>query len=469
MINGKKNRAALALSLAAFVLLAASGPEREKKDPAALDREEAKKAIASFDAQKAHFAARNIRIWDASRVASLVGGGGGLGFPRLEGSSRALMWQFSSRLLLPHDDGPVEELFRAIRLVRRALKKNNKDHESHFLLGEAYYRLSKHTSERVWARYFEWPVRLRSVQIVSACTSALRLNPDLPEAHARLLTVYQALGCKDLQFKHLQAYLKSIRKRGPQAECKDQFADRVAAVERIVRTFEKELQQLQDRYAVNSADLKIVERANLALRLGLHGEALEVLLKSDIAVFGVAGMDLELQLLLISGAADKVQAWTEPGHEELLGSAKYHWYKAQAGLALGDYEAADVALQEPLKIPGFAAKIPLRTAMARVFGAALLADTDLLPLRKVGAPSNHMKRMWDIARLLDQEAGIKVWRGLLALESGRTKKAAELFDEALHFWNSPTGVALRDMNPDPGRGIAEHYRYLINHRKVGNK
>src|SRR4029077_19411798 len=124
-----------------------------------------------------------------------------------------------------------------------------------------------------------------------------------------LATVFQALGCKDLQLEHLKAYVKSVRKKepeSPQKESQDQFADRVARLERIVLALEKDLQNVQDKYEILSVNLRIVDRAKIASRMGLCAKALDILLKSDIAAFGVEGMDIELKLLLITGAADKV-------------------------------------------------------------------------------------------------------------------------------------------------------------------
>ena len=49
MTQDEKTRVVpLALSLAAIVLLAGSGPEGEKKEPLAVDREEAKKALSTI-------------------------------------------------------------------------------------------------------------------------------------------------------------------------------------------------------------------------------------------------------------------------------------------------------------------------------------------------------------------------------------------------------------------------------------
>jgi hypothetical protein len=472
MTQYEKNRVvALALSLVASGVLAASAPKREKEDPAALDREDARKALIAFDAEKPHYAARNNRRRNASQFASLVLGAGSL-WPL---DARVMVWPFTRNLnILAQDDGPPQQLFMAIRAARRALEKNPKDYKAHFLLGEAYFRLSEHTSERAWLRDSSLG-RLRSAQAIAAFASALRLKPDLAEAHARLATAFHALDLKDLQLEHLKAYLKFVRKRGPQSESQDQFNDRVAQIDRLVQAQEKALQQLQDRYAVNSVGLKILDRAMMASRLGLRGKALDILLASDIATFGIKGMEMELELLLHTGAADKVRAWMDPSHKELLGALKYHWYKARASAALGDYRAADLELQEMVKFSGFPGhtqkSIPLRTVIALAFADALLANSQvnyMVPLKRLFVPSGPVQELWEIAARLNHEADIQVLRGLLALESSQTKKAADLFDEALNFWNSPTGVALRDIRPHSARRLADHYRNLIKHFKAGD-
>src|SRR5579859_8034736 len=95
MTEFDKNRVvALALSLVAIAVLAASAPKREKKDPAARDREEAKKALIGFDAAKPHYAARNNRRRNASQFTSIVLGAGS--FAPLD--SRVLVWPFTRHL-----------------------------------------------------------------------------------------------------------------------------------------------------------------------------------------------------------------------------------------------------------------------------------------------------------------------------------------------------------------------------------
>src|SRR5262249_42333097 len=69
------------------------------------------------------------------------------------------------------------------------------------------------------------------------------------------------------------------------------------------------------------------------------GRATDILLESDVAAFGGPGMALELELLLRSGRPQDVRDWTGPEQQARLG-LNYHWFRAQALAATGDYALA---------------------------------------------------------------------------------------------------------------------------------
>ncbi len=190
-------------------------------------------------------------------------------------------------------------------------------------------------------------------------------------------------------------------------------------------------------YEANTADktdpLKVFERASLAERHGLSRQALEMLLESHPAIFGEAGTELELDLMLRAGRAFEVRSWLEPQQEAALGFARYHSLRAEAAAACGDYEGADAelnTLSEKVRQVGVSADqlAPVRSAMALRVGEAVLARSCFTAgpaglavaafrqfdaLRPLGGPAD----------LLRQEADIQVLRGLLALESGAVDAA----------------------------------------------
>jgi len=51
-------------------------------------------------------------------------------------------------------------------------------------------------------------------------------------------------------------------------------------------------------------------------------------------------MGLELELMLKTGRAKNVRGWTGTEQEAALGSSSYHWLRAYALAALGDYSRA---------------------------------------------------------------------------------------------------------------------------------
>src|SRR5262249_8443161 len=88
-----------------------------------------------------------------------------------------------------------------------------------------------------------------------------------------------------------------------------------------------------------------LDRADIASRLGLKGKALEILLDDDVSGFGWDGANLELNLLLLTGDARKVDEFVDPPKEQVLGLRRYYWFRARAALALGDYEEANRCLE----------------------------------------------------------------------------------------------------------------------------
>ena len=84
-----------------------------------------------------------------------------------------------------------------------------------------------------------------------------------------------------------------------------------------------------------------IERARLALDMGLGKQALDELLASDISAFGAQGMALEVDMLLRLGRADEVIAWVNPDeHDGFLATDLYHWFRVKAAASLGRYDEA---------------------------------------------------------------------------------------------------------------------------------
>src|SRR5262249_12561608 len=118
------------------------------------------------------------------------------------------------------------------------------------------------------------------------------------------------------------------------------FNEQQEFYEAQVSQLTKELEKRENRFEVASAGWKVLDRAQRAMQEGLAGKARDVLLESHISAFGPRGMALELELLLRTGRPNDVLDWTGPEQKARLG-APYHWIRAQALAASGDYALAE--------------------------------------------------------------------------------------------------------------------------------
>ena len=366
------------------------------------------------------------------------------------------------------DDGPPELLYLAVRACRRALQANPDDAQATFLLGESYARLRDYTRERSWG-----PVlgNFRTCQVLAAYRQALKLDPKNWRAHDRMAEVFQSMiDYKDLTLQHLKE-LHKLRARSPApGESKEQFQDRMGLLKKTIQFLEKEVQTLSDRLAVNSGNLRIVDRANLAGQYGLSGKALAILLNSDIAAFGVKGLEMELKLLLNTGRLEEIKNWLTPKHRDLLGDTTYLLITAQLEAGLGNYAEAEKALQDMIVTPApWGKKLRPRNMLIMAIGNSLLFEAaggpfQLFPIPMVNRLADQ-DSITDIisfgTNLMDQEAISLVLQGVLALESGANQKAIACFRPALAFWDSPAGTRFTGQRSVVGRQIARYFLHQL--------
>ena len=359
-------------------------------------------------------------------------------------------WQ--SGVLLDYlDEGPPGALFLAIQAARRALHDNPDNPETHFALGEAYFRLTRNTRERVWIKTFPHLGRIRTVQAVAGYCQAIRLNPNHLQAHLRLGEMYLGMHYKDTALEHFQAVLDIMTRHGPRSgENPDLFRQRKEFLRVRIESLSQDVKKLLEKYEINSEKLRLADRAKLAGQFGLTSKALTSLLATDISAFGVHGMELELKMLINAGQGAAVREWMEPEHEKKLGEAKANWIHVQLGAGSGDYIVADQRLPDATETIGAIKNIDLRKAIALQIGQAVLdAKTD----------SSLSSFLWFQARRLNDEANNRVLRGLLALEAGNRSQAREHFRRAHNFWASPAGIPFQEANAESrtGMDIARHY------------
>lgn len=403
--------------------------------------------------------------WYFEQTAGLVGGAGASINPLLAAADAALRFNAVSPptadrgpppllaqtvgrqfdfALASKDDYFTGAIGAAIRAGRRAVADDPNDPRAHVLLGEAYLTILFDSRERVWATEFKQLRELRQAQAATALHRAVRLSRTPPaQAHRLLSLMYRRIGYLDLCLDHLiearQADALSAPGATPDPEAEKDY-------ERL----RDHVRDLRGQFDKESAGLRLSDRATLAGRLNLHGQALETLLKSDISAFGAAGVKQQLELMIRTGRAGQVVEWTSPEQRDAVGTRSYHWLRAQAFAGLGDYASADLEL---LQIGGGAADlIPdpdlLVSSLATIVSKHVLAEanagTGLADaVWRTVARSEAAQDVRAIETRLKNLSEVSVLRAVLALEVGDVPAARRLADTALFFSPlRPGGTAL---------------------------
>jgi hypothetical protein len=411
--------------------------------------------LLSFDLRAESLAVSEL----LAQATGLIGCGSGME-PAATGSAMA------ARLHLPPPSplSPPEPLLLAVRAARRALTVNPDDGRAFLLLGEAYFRLARQTPESRWQTMLPALSALRHVQLRTALEQAALLRPDLDRAHALLAQLYIEPdpmfeeGQGDRCLDHLRARLRIA----------EDDAERHAALQSDVEKMEELVNQARKIYQANltgkTDPSKVLARAQLAARYGLSRKALELLLESNPAIFGKAGVEYELELMLQAGQSYQVRDMLEPKHEKQIDFSKYHWLQARAAASCGDYAEADAELDkgsEPLRRIGLSQQllVPPRSAVAFRVGAAVLtraldAEGAAGLASAINFQSNMLSPLETPAGLLRQEADHQVLHGLLAVESGAVETAQQHFHASLDVWGRD-GAATAGGLDFPARPIAQ--------------
>jgi tetratricopeptide (TPR) repeat protein len=453
--------------------------------PRPLERDAAFLHLSHAQALGRILPARHLEDWEASQSASLVGAAAGWSGPASVFDARmrltlvrlivpeqertleklpspdVLARTLRDRYLQQQDDVPPALLYLAVRAARRALAANPDDARAYLILGESYLRLLHGTRERVWSKQLPELRQLRYAQASAAFRQAVALKPDYAQAHFNLAALYRELGCLDLAIEHTRTHLQLLRDQGPpEGVDRESFREQVDFAQTDLDRLAEDVARRRDELATESAGLGVLGRAFLAYRKGLKGKALEELLKSDIAAFGDQGLRLELELLLQTGRARDVHAWTDAEHKAKLGESSYHMMRAQALAASGDYEAAEweceVLAQSLQFLDTGMGRAPIRQLMPLLVGQAVL---DLN--RHAFSEVEFRKRLLPLAQNLRREADVIVFRGLLALEEGEVDEARDAFREALRLWGDENAAATGSGLDFNGRSLAQGYLELL--------
>lgn len=435
-----------------------------------VDRDEAKTLLALFDGNLPKQREKLIAQGQAKCVAELVysallPGPANSNCCLLANINRdpVMMNRLLNAFVQDQDEGSLSTLYLAVRACRRALQANPDDAQTWFLLGETYARLREFTRERSWGSVLG---NFRTCQELACYRQALDLNRRNWRIHQRMADIFAGMvDYKDLTLKHLKEIYK-IRSAGREpGEAREVYRDRMQKLKSVIEALDNEMQSLLDRFAANSANLRVVDRANMAGQYGLSGTALDILLKSDIAAFGAKGLEIELKLLLNSGQVNKVKSWLDPDHRRLLGDLHYLLISAQLEAGLGNYARAQSALQEMLLGQVGEKKLHPINLVALELGNIVLYESAGGPLKffpianlNVRASKDSLsKNIASNLGLMNQEAVSLVLQGTLAVEAGDNKKASACFRQALAFWNSTAGIAFQDDRSQTGRRMAQFF------------
>jgi len=358
------------------------------------------------------------------------------------------------------NDKPPELPLLAVRAARRAAAANPDDANAYLRLAQAYLTLRNETVEHSHGASLSPLVMLRHVQIVTALRQALILNPDLEAAHQNLAILLAERQYYDAALDHRRAELRISRGAGRRAgEDADAFTRRLDEMARRVREMEKQVQDAQDKFVIDSQPLRDnpLAKAELALRYGLARQALEdVLLRSRVELFGSLGARLELELLLMLGRAEEARGMLTDGDMKAnkrklttfivprINSADptpayifpaYEWLLTCQAAASGDYDPADAALEEigeRLNAEVGRGRLESQLLMTSEIGALAQRSQFTSPLFLKENLEMQSRRVL----LQVEQADVLALRGLLDLERGAPTDGERRLAESLSLSRS---------------------------------
>ncbi|GEM_PF-1951959 len=343
----------------------------------------------------------------------------------------------ASALPFPGDGELRGLLTLALRRGRSAVSLDPSEARAWMVLGESCLGLMNSAAESVGAGPFgEWK-QLRQAQAAFAFQRALAADPNQERAHLFLASLYAGMGLQDLEVRHSRSAWELVQRAGPPpGMAAAEFNDRQAAQENSLKRAESELAARVNDWIRDSAGRSALDRSRMALDRGLGQTALNELLASDISAFGAQGMALEVDLLLRLGRADEVLSWLNPAeHEGFLPPDMFHWYRAKAAAAVGNYSEAcqeAVYLTQGQSRLAFPMAPSMALAIARdcldrlaVTGHGLASIWNRLPPNDLDSQLLTMLRRWRL-----EMNGFAIL-GLLSLERGDSTEGYRALREAL--------------------------------------
>jgi tetratricopeptide (TPR) repeat protein len=379
----------------------------------------------------------------------------------------------AAKVVVPGRAAPLLPALRAVREARAAVKSHPDDAKAYLQLGRAYEALSQEEQRQFGQRMPEL-TQLRDTQATAVLRNAIRLDPDSGDAHLLLSNLFRRAGFADLTLKHLGEAVRLTRRAGRRSgETEEEFKDRLQSAEKELAELERQVKDNRLKYELRSEKQRVLDRARIAMQLGLAQTALKVLLDSDVLEFGVEGARLEIDLLLrtgdCGGLRDQLTLKDPKESEKLakelsdrLGVGVYERYRFLLATAEGDFKEADLFLVKVEKQVMPDRDLLRQSIAAHVAKAIADQAPQGGPVAGLLWPRLQQQQQLAMARHLANH--LQMWatyetlRGILKLETGDVGGAKDHFQHVLFGDKKPKGAEAKTVIDFPGMPVA--YRYL---------
>jgi hypothetical protein len=390
----------------------------------------------------------------------------------------------------------------AVRAARQALVENPDDANAYLQLGLAYLRLARQTPENLVLGLLRPLAELRHIQIATALESALRRDPNSPNAltaHQELANLYEGRFQPflnppfiDAALEHRRAALQLAQKLGPlPGEDAAAFARRLDQNKRDLQDRDRRVTDLKSEFALRTRPLgsEPYRKAELALRMGLGRLALEdALMPSSIVLLGGEGIRLQVRLQLMLGEMELIRDQIhDPDWKvnkanlgmmtvEMPGNTAaapyslpaYEWLLLCQTAADGDYDEAQADIKELLRLLSQQQLEPIGRELRKTTGRILSLELVLRTSPQIVARGLVQQARLDLTDRLHQFSEstkeqtrmgvmLQLLSGMLALERGRPQEAKQAFGRV----RTLSGQGPEPLVNDPAASLAQTYLRIM--------
>ncbi len=285
------------------------------------------------------------------------------------------------------------------------MHNNPDDAAAYLLLGKLYVDLRDDTREGDFT-----PLELRDIrraQICGTLQQAVRLNPDLGEAHGLLANQYLQLGYLDLYLRHTGEQIRCIRESPAlAAKSGEELAKLIQEQDAQLRNVEAEVKDRQDKFLVRHGKRPPLEQAAFALSttgegttFGLAETAFELLKQIDLKKLGEenpAALNEAVSMLLnvrfLLGTLEEIREGVKQDVDSLPGEGAQsqlpaiEWSRLRLAAVSGDYAEADEILKKRIEQ---VAAINNGPGVAQILSTICLHDAVRTSAGSMGGPLTY--------------------------------------------------------------------------------